>query len=35
MKTNIKAKIITGTYTLQANRARFNQTLSLTYMLTM
>ena len=25
MKANIKAKIITGTYTLQANRARFNQ----------
>ena len=24
-KANIKAKIITGTYTLQANRARFNQ----------
>ena len=25
MKANIKAKIITGTYTLQANRARFSQ----------
>jgi hypothetical protein len=25
MKANIKAKIITGTYTLQANRARVNQ----------
>jgi hypothetical protein len=25
IKANIKAKIITGTYTLQANRARFNQ----------
>ena len=25
MKANIKAKIITGTYTLQANGARFNQ----------
>jgi hypothetical protein len=25
MKANIKAKIITGTYTLQANSARFNQ----------
>jgi hypothetical protein len=25
MKANIKAKIITGTYTLQANHARFNQ----------
>ena len=25
MKSNIKVKIITGTYTLQANGARFNQ----------